>query len=149
FLLLGLALAGAARAAGPLGRQAELEAALRKLEKEIAAVRGLAFKKPVVAKIVPRPKGADKGVQGYYSPKEKVLYVYDDVRGSYQKGVLIHEMVHALQDQHFGLKKLHAPSFDSDRELAMAALVEGDATYTMIELLKEEQPAAAKMLEAP
>src|SRR5262245_1586589 len=58
--LPGPALAGAARAAGPPGRQAELEAALRKLEKEIAAVRGLAFKKPVVAKIVPRPKGADK-----------------------------------------------------------------------------------------
>src|SRR5262245_56108583 len=113
-LLLALALAGAARAAGPPGPRAELEATLRQLEKEIAEVRGLKFKKPVVAKVVPRPKGAGTGVQGYYSTKEKVLYVYDDVRGSYQKGVLIHEMVHALQDQHFGLSKLHAARFDSD-----------------------------------
>ncbi len=58
-------------------------------------------------------------------------------------------MVHAWQDQHFGLAKLHQGSFGSDAELALAALIEGDATFTMIEMLKKDQPAVAKMLETP
>ncbi|HZZ78818.1 MAG TPA: ChaN family lipoprotein [Gemmataceae bacterium] len=118
---------------------------LRKLEKEIAAVRSLEFKAPVQAKVIARDKSA-KGVQGYYSPKDKTLYLYDDNAGNYERGVLIHEMVHALQDQHFGLAKLHQDTFGTDAELALAALVEGDATFTMIEVLKKEQPKVAGML---
>ncbi len=130
--------------------QEELEKLLRKLEKEIAEVRGLKFKEPVKAKIISRAKDAPKGVQGYYSLKDKSLFLYDDIKGSYQMGVLIHEMVHALQDQHFGLKKLHETGRASgDRDKAMAALIEGDATYTMIELLKKDQPRVAAMLESP
>src|SRR5262249_28709908 len=148
-LVLGLlATAGQPLAARPPSQQ-DLEATLRKLEKDIAAVRGLEFKKPVVAKINPRPADADKKLQGYYSLKDKALFVYDDISGSYERGVLVHEMVHALQDQHFGLKKLHQTGFDSDAELARAALVEGDATFTMIEVLKKDQPRVAAMLDAP
>src|SRR5262249_47939717 len=69
------------------------------------------------------------------------------VKGNYERGVLVHEMVHALQDQHFGLKKLHPTGFDSDADLARAALVEGDATFTMIELLKKDQPHVLAMLD--
>jgi len=130
-------------------KQEELEASLRKLEKEIAAVRGLAFKAPVVAKIIARPGDKDKGVQGYYSIKDKALFIYDDIKGSYERGVLIHEMVHALQDQHFNLKKLHQKSYEGDAERALAALIEGDATYTMIELLKKDQPKVGAMLDVP
>src|SRR4051794_36389702 len=101
----------------------DLDARLRQLEKQIAEVRGLAFKKPVEAKIIPRPQGADKGKQGYYDTREKRLYLYDDISGAYELGVLIHEMVHALQDQHFGLDKLHQATFGSDAELALAALI--------------------------
>jgi uncharacterized iron-regulated protein len=127
----------------------ELDAKLRQLEKQIAEVRGLAFKKPVEAKIIPRPQGTDKGKQGYYDTREKRLYLYDDLSGAYERGVLIHEMVHALQDQHFGLEKLHQEAYGSDAELAVAALVEGDTTYTMIEVLQKEQPKAAAMLNVP
>ena len=59
-------------------------------------------------------------MQGYYSTKEKALFVYDDVAGNYERGVLVHEMVHALQDQHFGLEKLHE-AVEGDSELARAA----------------------------
>lgn len=122
---------------------------LRKLEKEIAAVRGLEFKAPVQAKVVPRGKESKstKNIQGYYSTADKTLYLYDDLAGNYERGVLIHEMVHALQDQHFGLAKLHQENFGSDSEVALAALIEGDATFTMIEVLKSEQPKAAAMLD--
>ena len=145
-LILGASLVCGAAAQQPAG-QKDFEATLRQLEKEIAAVRGLEFKSPVLGKVVPRPADAAKGLQGYYSMKDKTLFVYDDIAGAYKRGVLIHEMVHALQDQHFGLAKLHQTSFGSDAELALAALVEGDATYTMIELLKKDQPKVTAMLD--
>ena len=128
---------------------ARLETTVRQLEKDITAVRGLPFKTPVVAKVIARPKDADKHLQGYYSVKDKTLFVYDDVSGSYERGVLIHEMVHALQDQQFGLEKLHESVEDDDAALAKTALIEGDATYTMIEVLKKDQPKVTAMLDAP
>jgi uncharacterized iron-regulated protein len=149
FLLVG-GLAGlSVQADKAPARQDRLQATLRKLEKQIAAARGLAFKSPVVAKVIARPKNAAPKIQGYYSLKDKVIYLYDDIKGAYRRGVLIHEMVHALQDQHFGLSRLHQKSFGSDAELARAALVEGDATFTMIEVLKKDQPRVAAMLDAP
>ncbi len=134
---------------GAANKDAQLETTLRQLEKDIAAVRGLAFKTPVAAKLIPRTPDVVPGAQGFYSTRDKTLFVYDDVAGNYQRGVLIHEMVHALQDQHFGLAKLHQAEFGSDAELASAALIEGDATFTMIELLKKEQPKVAAMLDVP
>ena len=129
--------------------QADLDTTLRQLEKDIAKVRGLEFKSPVKAKIIARPADADQKLQGYYSIKDKTLFVYDDLKGSYERGVLIHEMVHALQDQHFGLEKLHQTKFGGDSELALAALIEGDATWTMIELVKKDQPKVTAMLDVP
>ncbi|HBI43058.1 MAG TPA: hypothetical protein DDY78_09405 [Planctomycetales bacterium] len=136
-------------AAADAPADARLETTVRQLEKDITAVRGLPFKTPVIAKVIPRPKDADKHLQGYYSIKDKTLFVYDDVSGAYERGVLIHEMVHALQDQHFGLDKLHESVEADDTELAKTALIEGDATYTMIEVLKKDQPKVAAMLDAP
>ena len=95
------------------------------------------------------PPARPKSIQGYYSTKEKTLFVYDDIAGNYERGVLVHEMVHALQDQHFKLDKLHDRLLDDDAALAKAALIEGDATFTMIELLKKDQPRIAMMLDTP
>ena len=57
----------------------ELDARLRVLEKEIAAVRGLAFKTPVQAKIIARPGNDAKTVQGYYSIKDKTLFLKPEI----------------------------------------------------------------------
>jgi hypothetical protein len=65
-----------------------------------------------------------------YSPLDKqVLLVFDDSKGGFRdEGLLTHEYVHALQDQHFGLLRLMtARPFNFDREEAAFALVEGDA----------------------
>jgi uncharacterized iron-regulated protein len=149
-LLTGAALlAPPARAAQPADRQKKIEALLRNLEKKISAVRGLKFKSSVVVQVIPRSRDAIRGIQGYYSIKDKKIFLYDDITGAYEHGVLIHEMVHALQDQHFGLAKLHQKTFSSDAEMALAALIEGDATYTMIEVLKKDQPRVAAMLDSP
>jgi hypothetical protein len=139
------ALADADRPAAP--PKGGLDATLRQLEKDVAAVRGLAFKSPVVGKVIPRPKDAPRGIQGYYSTKDKALFFYDDVAGNYERGVLVHELVHALQDQHFGLKRRDDAPPGSDADTALAALIEGDATFTMIEVLKKDQPRVAAMLD--
>lgn len=124
--------------------QDDWETTIRALEKDIAETRGLAFKEPVKAKRIARGADAPKKVQGFYSLRDKTLYLYDDIQGAYERGVLIHEMVHALQDQHFGLAKLHETA-GTDEELAASALIEGDATWTMIRLV----PRAAAMLDVP
>ena len=121
------------------------------LQTKIEQVRGLKFKEPVKVERISRPSGEDPGKQGYYDAATKRLVLFTDVKGSYQKGVLIHELVHALQDQHFNLQKLgaalHKVDENNDDALALSALIEGDASLTMVEVLKEEQPAAGKMFE--
>jgi uncharacterized iron-regulated protein len=145
-VLAGFAAAGVGRADEAAGKQAELEAAVKQLVPQVEKARGLKFNKPVVAKILPRPAAGAAGVQGFYDLKKKTLFVYDDVKNNYWKGVLVHEMVHVLQDQNFGLAKLHQANIGGDAELARAALVEGDAVLTMIEVLQAEQPHVKHML---
>ncbi|HEX3083316.1 MAG TPA: hypothetical protein VHP99_02235, partial [Pyrinomonadaceae bacterium] len=72
-------------------------------------------------------------VAGYYEPKTRQFHLADwiDVEG--QKPVMAHELTHALQDQHFDLRRFeHWPKGDSDAELAAHALIEGDATLAMV-----------------
>jgi len=72
-------------------------------------------------------------VAGYYDPKSRQFHVADWIDLNGQKPVMAHELTHALQDQHFDLLRFeHWPSGDSDAELAAHALIEGDATLTMM-----------------
>jgi hypothetical protein len=49
------------------------------------------------------------------------------------KVVIAHELTHALADQHYDLDKmLDEVVHDDDRELALSALIEGEATFTMM-----------------
>ena len=71
-------------------------------------------------------------VAGYYDSKTREFYLADwlDLEG--QKPVMVHELTHALQDQHFHLRRFEKwPHGDSDAELAAHALIEGDATLAM------------------
>jgi hypothetical protein len=87
-------------------------------------------------------------VVGYYDAEAKHLVVRDDVMQAFGRGedtnaeegsdlseariVLVHELVHALQDQHLNLfQNIHATR-DTDADNAFHALVEGDATLAMI-----------------
>src|SRR5687768_3244321 len=71
-------------------------------------------------------------VAGYYDPKAQQFYLADWIDLDGQKPVMAHELTHALQDQHFNLKRFDKwPNGDSDAELAAHALVEGDATLAM------------------
>jgi hypothetical protein len=71
-------------------------------------------------------------VAGYYDPKTRHFYLADWIDLDGQKPVMAHELTHALQDQHFNLRRFEKwPKGDSDAELAAQSLVEGDATLTM------------------
>ncbi|GEM_PF-1688995 len=54
--------------------------------------------------------------------------------------VMAHEIVHALQDQHFNLKKLGKDRpHNTDLEVAISSLVEGDATAAMVAWAMEQR----------
>jgi hypothetical protein len=75
-------------------------------------------------------------VAGYYDPKAKQFYLADWIELDGQKPVMAHELTHALQDQHFNLRRFEKwPKGDSDAELAARALIEGDATLAMTHYL--------------
>jgi hypothetical protein len=71
-------------------------------------------------------------VAGYYDPKTQQFHLADWIDLDGQKPIMAHELTHALQDQHFNLRRFeHWPKGDSDAELAAHALIEGDATLAM------------------
>ena len=71
-------------------------------------------------------------VAGYYDPKGREFHLADWLELEGQKPVMAHELTHALQDQHFNLRRFEKwPHGDSDAELAVHTLIEGDATLAM------------------
>src|SRR6267378_3781116 len=71
-------------------------------------------------------------VAGYYEPKTGEFHLADWIDLDGQRPVMAHELTHALQDQHFNLRRFERwPKGDSDAELATHALIEGDATLAM------------------
>lgn len=75
-------------------------------------------------------------VAAYYDPRAQQFYLADWIELEGQKPVMAHELTHALQDQHFNLKRFEKwPKGDSDAELAAHALIEGDASLTMLQYL--------------
>jgi len=99
-----------------------------------------------LADIYPRSLAA--GLAGVYDWHDKVLSLvtgsetfFGDafsrrhgalVAARIREGLLIHELTHALQDQHFDLARLTAGGAWSDAVMARVALVEGDATLVML-----------------
>jgi hypothetical protein len=103
-------------------------------------------------------------VAGYYDPKAQQFYLADWIELEGQKPVMAHELTHALQDQHFNLKRFEKwPKGDSDAELAAHSLIEGDATLAMtlymgkhplvalafIKSLGNTEPASEQFKSAP
>ncbi len=71
-------------------------------------------------------------IGGYYDPEKKHFIMAAWMPAALQVSVAVHELTHALQDQHFDLEKMMDPKLENgDKLLAIAALVEGDATAVM------------------
>lgn len=91
-------------------------------------------------------------IAAFYDPRTKTMHLIEEPEkakspsflerllgktGGFDKDenqtVIAHEMTHALADQHFDLKALHeAAKKDDDQSLAISALIEGEATLTML-----------------
>ncbi len=82
-------------------------------------------------------------VLGYYDTDAKQLVLRDEIvrhllsppstaRARDARIIVVHELVHALQDQRLGLGRIYDRESDSDADLALRALVEGDATFAML-----------------
>ena len=85
---------------------------------------------------------------GFYDPKQKTFFVGGDLHGDEADITLWHELVHALQDQHYDLSHLTDWQPDlGDSQAAVHALAEGDATSTMLDAMLK--PRGATALEMP
>jgi hypothetical protein len=76
-----------------------------------------------------------ENVGGMYNEKTKELLAVEEFRSldMLNAPALVHELRHAIQDQHFHLAKLLGEYSDyDDRRLAALAAIEGDATLVMI-----------------
>ena len=89
-------------------------------------------------------------VGGYYDPEKKILFIAGWLPVDQQKPVMVHELTHALQDQHFdlaGMMDRDRKSRNDDMVLAHQAFVEGDATAVMLDYLLS--PAGKNFLQLP
>lgn len=90
--------------------------------------------------------GAEQ-ISGFYSLEERIFYLVD--RGGTTTDdqlTLVHEYTHALQDQHYDLSGMDEQAANSDEQLAIRALVEGDAMLSMA-LYADEYVSAFDMLQ--
>jgi hypothetical protein len=71
-------------------------------------------------------------VAGYYDPATDVLYIVADAAPELLRGTITHELVHALQDQHFPLDSLQRITGDNDRRTAVQAVAEGQAMWEQL-----------------
>ncbi len=71
--------------------------------------------------------GAD-AVLGFYDTETEQLVVRGTALTPLARMTLVHELTHAVQDQHFELFRPELETAEDERGLAFAALVEGDAT---------------------
>jgi len=72
-------------------------------------------------------------VAGFYDPDSTALFVMDDMPVELLETVLVHELVHAVQDQTVNLDSLTAKERGNDRQVAAQSAIEGHATLVMLE----------------
>ncbi len=80
-------------------------------------------------------------IAAFYDQHSHQLYMFrgTDLSRADQRIILAHELTHALQDQHFALRKLPLELKDNDdRVAATQALIEGDATLAMSMFMLQE-----------
>jgi uncharacterized membrane protein len=73
-------------------------------------------------------------VAGMYDPKAKEFYIADWIPIGDQRGVMSHEMTHALEDQSFHVERwMNAARSNDDAEMARDSVSEGTAMVAMID----------------
>ncbi len=77
----------------------------------------------------------ETNIAGFYDPDADRMYLVDDLDPGARRETLAHELVHALQDQHYdlGARLAYRPG-ELDRLAATSCLAEGDATSAMLDV---------------
>lgn len=74
-------------------------------------------------------------IAGYYDPDTGTMFLASDLGDSALEETLAHELVHALQDQSWALSSVSKyRAGEADRQAAMHALAEGDATSASLDV---------------
>lgn len=81
-------------------------------------------------------------VAGFYEPDSTALFILDDQPAAVLQPLLVHELVHAVQDQSVDLGALTDPGLGNDQGTAAQAAIEGHATLVMLEYLTEQMRGA-------
>ena len=119
------------------GEAPEFAADASSILDELEAWRGLPFLEDLRVEILPASEVSDKKLNGWYEWSTKRLVVVEGKSTAMGRGVLLHEMFHALQDQHFNLWRHHAEvaPLGLDAQRALGALIEGEAMLAVSEIL--------------
>ena len=73
---------------------------------------------------------------GFYDEKKKFFVAIKLLSLISQEPVMVHELTHALQDQHYNIVDfVDKDKFSADEILARTALIEGDATAVMLDFV--------------
>ncbi len=90
----------------------------------------------------------EKGILGFYDPIEAALYVRGTSLGPFEELILVHELTHALEDQHFGLDRRELDERSDESSDSFLALVEGSAVVVEQRFLESLPPEARRVAEA-
>jgi len=84
----------------------------------------------------------------FYDFRQKQLFLLDGIAGGFEDAALVHELAHALADQHFRLQRfLDGAGSNDDGALARMAVMEGQATWLMAESMVRSM--GQSLLESP
>jgi len=82
-----------------------------------------------------------------YDFKTRTMYLATWTPEDMQEFALVHELAHALADQHFNLGKFVKQAKGADEDLARSAVLEGQASWAMTEYVL--RPAGRSMVDNP
>jgi hypothetical protein len=88
-------------------------------------------------------------IAGFYDTDNHVLYTISDIgfEPQFDAMIYIHELTHALQDQHFNINSLGIRNKKNDDQVtAVMSLIEGDATLVLMEYFTKYNKFSIKML---
>jgi predicted Zn-dependent peptidase len=103
-----------------------------KIMGQLEGWRGLPFKRDLLVEFL---ENDPKGPAGWYELRSKRLVVTLKGSARFGRGTMLHEMFHALQDQHYDLTKVHEQGKTPDADRAITSLIEGEAMLAVQELM--------------